>query len=185
MPEPVAQANTAGASAPDADAHKPYLTFMLGGEMFALDIHGIREVIEYGGLTAVPMMPSCIRGVINLRGAVVPVMDLSARFGRARSEIGKRSCIVIVELAEEEGGGAAAQETGLLVDAVNAVLEIASAEIEPAPAFGARIRADFIEGIAKVNGRFVILLDARRVLSVAEVVALSAPARPASPAAPD
>jgi purine-binding chemotaxis protein CheW len=185
MPELVAQAHTASAPAPDA--HKPYLTFMLGGEMFALDIDGIREVIEYGGLTAVPMMPSCIRGVINLRGAVVPVMDLSARFGRARSEIGKRSCIVIVELAaeEEEGGGAAAQATGLLVDAVNAVLEIASAEIEPAPAFGARIRADFIEGIAKVNGRFVILLDARRVLSVAEVVALSAPARPASSAAPD
>lgn len=145
-----------------------FLTFMLGGEQFAVGILHIKEIIEYGSLATVPMMPACVRGVINLRGAVVPVMDLSARFGRSPSAITKRSCIIIVEVENTDGGHK--QVLGMLVDAVNAVVEIAAADIEPAPAFGTRIRPDFIAGIGKCNGKFVILLAIDRVLSTADVV---------------
>jgi len=145
-----------------------YLTFMLAREPFAIGILRIKEIIEYNGLTEVPMMPACVRGVINLRGAVVPVMDLLARFGRAASEVTKRTCIVIVEV--ETGDGR--QVMGLMVDAVNEVLDIAPADIEPPPAFGARIRTDFLQGVGKVRGKFVLLLDVDRVLSVDEIAAL-------------
>jgi len=147
--------------------HAQYLTFMLGGEVFAIGILAIKEIIEYGGVTPVPMMPECIRGVINLRGAVVPVMDFSARFGKQVTEVTKRTCIVIVEVGD-------GQVAGVIVDAVNAVLEIPASEIEPPPAFGARIRTDFIEGMGKVNGKFVIILNIDNVLSTDEVEALAA-----------
>ena len=139
-----------------------YLTFMLSGEVFAIGILAIKEIIEYGSLTKVPMMPACIRGVINLRGAVVPVMDLSSRFGTESAGVTKRTCIVIVEI-EADGEQ---RDVGVVVDAVNEVLEIDAADVEPAPAFGARICTDFIAGIGKVNGKFVILLNVDRVLSV-------------------
>jgi purine-binding chemotaxis protein CheW len=148
-----------------------FLTFMLGEEQYAVGILHIKEIIEYGSLATVPMMPDCVRGVINLRGAVVPVMDLSARFGRAQSTIGKRSCIVIVET--EGGEGESKQVLGMLVDAVNAVVEIAATDIEPAPSFGTRIRPDFIAGMGKHNGRFVILLEIGRVLSSEEIVEMA------------
>ncbi|SEO46185.1 purine-binding chemotaxis protein CheW [Duganella sp. CF517] len=148
-----------------------FLTFMLGEEQFAVGILHIKEIIEYGSLATVPMMPTCVRGVINLRGAVVPVMDLSARFGRNPSAITKRSCIVIVEVAGAGGDGK--QVLGMLVDAVNAVVEIAAGDIEPAPSFGTRIRPDFIAGIGKFNGKFVILLAIDRVLSTEEVVEMA------------
>jgi len=148
-----------------------FLTFLVGEDQYAVGILHIKEIIEYGSLAAVPMMPDCVRGVINLRGAVVPVMDLSARFGRGPAAIGKRSCIVIVET--EGAPGEAKQVLGMLVDAVNAVVEIAAADIEPAPSFGTRIRPDFIAGMGKHNGRFVILLDIERVLSSEEIVALA------------
>ena len=122
-----------------------YLTFMLGTEMFAIGILCIKEIIEYGNLTVVPMMPAFVRGVINLRGAVVPVVDLSARFGRPNSAISRRSCVVIIEAASADGQ---AQDIGLLVDTVSAVLEIPASQIEPPPSFGAKIRADFISGMA-------------------------------------
>ncbi|RON20775.1 chemotaxis protein CheW [Pseudomonas brassicacearum] len=146
-----------------------YLTFLLGGEMFAIGILGIKEILEYGNITSVPMMPAFVRGVINLRGAVVPVVDLSARFGRQKSDITRRSCIVIIEADSDAG----TQDVGLMVDAVSAVLEIPAGEIEPAPSFGARIRSDFISGMAKVAGKFVIVLNADRVLSVDEMASLS------------
>lgn len=146
-----------------------YLTFTLGGEMFAVGILNVKEIIEYGSLTEIPMMPAFIRGVINLRGAVVPVIDLSARFGGKTAEIGRRTCIVIVEVQQEEGR----HDIGIMVDAVSEVLEIAGSEIEPAPAFGARIRADFIDGMGKVGGKFVIILDIMRVLSVDEMAAVA------------
>ena len=146
---------------------KQYLTFMLGGEMFSLSILCIKEIIWYANLTEVPMMPSCIRGVINLRGAVVPVMDLSARFGKPSTPVGKSTCIVITEVETQTDGER--QNMGVVVDSVQAVLEIASSEIEPAPNFGTKIRPDFIEGIAKVNGKFVILLNVNRVLSMEEI----------------
>ena len=138
-----------------------YLTFMLDGEQFALGILAIKEIVEYGHITVVPMMPAWIRGVINLRGAVVPVIDLSARFGRGGTATTKRTCIVIVEITTD----GASRDVGVMVDAVNAVLDISSADIEPAPAMGAMIRNDFILGMGKVEGRFVIILNAERVLS--------------------
>lgn len=148
-----------------------YLTFMLNGEMFAMGILAIKEIIEYGNLTTVPMMPAFVRGVINVRGSVVPVVDLAARFGRRGSDITRRSCIIIIEVNTADGEE---QDIGVLVDAVSAVLEIPAAEIEPPPNFGARIRADFIRSMAKVDGKFVIVLDVDRVLSVEEMAMLSA-----------
>ena len=156
-----------GASSPQE--HGQYLTFLLGGEMFAIGILGIKEIIEYGSLTTVPMMPEFIRGVINLRGAVVPVVDLSARFGRPPTEVTRRSCIVIIE-AEAESEK---HDIGVVVDSVSEVLEIPGTEIEPAPSFGAKIRSDFIQGMGKVDGKFVIILDADKVLSVDEMAMLS------------
>ncbi len=152
-----------------------YLTFLLRNEMFAIGILNIKEILEYGLLTRVPMMPEFIRGVINLRGAVVPVVDLSARFGGTPCDIGKRTCVVIVEVATEDG----AQVMGVVVDAVSAVLDIPASEIEPAPAFGARIRADFIEAMGKIDGRFVIILNVGKVLSVDELAMLGQLSDPA------
>lgn len=150
---------------PAASGPGQYLTFILGAETFALGILNVREIIEYAGVTEVPMMSDCIRGVINLRGAVVTVMDLAARFGRPSSPVTKRTCIVIVELDD----GDERHVVGVLVDAVNAVLEIDRADIEPPPSFGAKIRNDFIEGMGKVGDRFVILLDIGKVFSIPEI----------------
>jgi purine-binding chemotaxis protein CheW len=142
-----------------------YLTFMLGGEVFAIGILHIKEIIEYGHLTTVPMMPAFIRGVINLRGAVVPVVDLASRFGGKPGQVTRRSCIIILELEVEEE----TQVIGVVVDAVNEVLEIAGADIEPPPSFGTRIRTDFIAGMGKVQERFVIILNVNKVLSADEL----------------
>lgn len=155
--------------APAEQDQQQYLTFMLGGETYAMGILAIKEIIEYGNLTEVPRMPQFIRGVINLRGAVVPVIDLSSRFGKQATKVTRRTCIVIIEVATGEG----TQDVGVMVDAVNAVLEIAPQEIEPPPAFGANIRADFISGMGKVNGKFVIILNIQHVLSVEEMATLS------------
>ncbi len=157
-----------------------YLTFLLGGEMFALAILNIKEIIEFGSVTEVPMMPGFIRGVINLRGAVVPVVDLSARFGRSRTEVSRRTCIVIIEVP---GNDDLKLDIGVMVDSVSEVLEIPRSEIEPPPAFGARIRGDFIEGMGKVAGKFVIILNAGSVLSVDELSMLGQAAEAAAPAA--
>ena len=146
-----------------------YLTFMLAQEQFAIGILGIKEIIEYQGVTEVPMMPACVRGVINLRGAVVPVVDLLARFGRPPCAATKRTCVVIVET---ESGGER-QVMGLVVDAVNEVLDIPVADIEPPPSFGARIRSDFIHGVGKVRGKFVLLLDVERALAIEEIAGLA------------
>ncbi|MHB1231336.1 MAG: chemotaxis protein CheW [Burkholderiales bacterium] len=152
------------------EEQQQYLTFLLGGEMFAIGILNIKEIIEYGSLTTVPMMPDFIRGVINLRGAVVPVIDLSARFGHVQSSITRRSCIVIIEVETNDEK----HDVGVVVDSVSEVLEIPASEIEPAPTFGAKIRADFIAGMGKVNNKFVIILDVDKVLSIDEMAEITA-----------
>lgn len=157
----------------DAEQQQQYLTFSLGEEMFAIGILSIREILEYGQLTEVPMTPPFIRGVINLRGAVVPVIDLSVRFGRESRDVSKRTCIVIIETDAGAAHGHT-QQMGVVVDAVSEVLEIPPSEIEPPPAFGARIRTDFIRGMGKVAGRFVVILDVDRILSLDEVAVLAA-----------
>lgn len=150
------------------EGQSQFLTFQLAGEMFAIPILNIKEIIEYGTLTTVPMMPPFIRGVINLRGSVVPVIDLAVRFGRKSTAITRRTCIVIIEIEFED----ARQDVGVMVDTVNEVLEIPQTEIEQPPSFGARIRADFIQGMGKINGKFVIILDVNQVLSIDEMAML-------------
>jgi purine-binding chemotaxis protein CheW len=138
-----------------------YLTFVLGGDAFAIGILAIKEIIAYTAPTAVPMTPPHVRGVIDVRGAAVPVLDLSVRFGNEAAPVTKRSCIVILEITSAD----AQNMIGIVVDAVNAVLDIPPAEIEPPPALTGHISSDFIQGLGKVNGRFVILLDIERILA--------------------
>ncbi|GLU32620.1 chemotaxis protein CheW [Trinickia caryophylli] len=165
-------------STPPAAQHSAqYLTFVLGGEMFGIGILTIKEIIEFHDVTPVPMMPRTVRGVINLRGAVVPVVDLQARFGRDPRPVTKRTCIVIVEL----GAGSDVPVVGVVVDGVSEVLDIAAADIEPAPAFGAQLRTDFIAGMAKVRERFVILLSVEHVLAIDDLAELVGERHAASP----
>ena len=154
-----------------AGEQQQYLTFSLNDEMFAIGILAIREIIEYGHLTEVPMVPPFIRGVINLRGAVVPVIDLAVRFGRPANAATKRTCIVIIETEAADGQH---HQMGIVVDAVSEVLEIPAGEIEPPPEFGAHIRIDFISGMGKVDGKFVVMLDVNRILSLDEVAVVAA-----------
>jgi len=165
---PATQTQPTPADSQGHEEQQQYLTFMLSGETYAISILRIKEIIQYGQLTEVPRMPDFIRGVINLRGAVVPVIDLSARFGKPTTALGRRNCIIIIEVE----AGAETQSVGVMVDAVNAVLEIPAAEIEPAPSFGTHIRADFIAGMGKINGKFVIILNIQHVLSMDDMEAL-------------
>lgn len=152
----------------DSGQERQYLTFMLAEQAYAVNIQRIKEIIEFNQLTEVPLMPPFIRGVINLRGRVVPVVDLLGRFGKGRAEAGRRTCIVILEALTEAGQ----QDIGIMVDAVNEVLGIALGDIEPPPTFGTQIRTDFIEGIGKVEGRFVVLLAIDHILSIEEQAVL-------------
>lgn len=152
---------------PAVDCHQ-YLTFMLGGETFGVGILSVKEIIEYHSLTSVPMMPEFIRGVINLRGAVVPVIDLATRFGRPRSEILRRTCIVIIEL----DGRSDTQTVGVVVDAVNEVVDIQPEQVGPPPSFGANIRTDFIRGMGRLEHQIVMILDIDRVLSFNDLLLL-------------
>lgn len=142
-----------------------FLTFILNSETYGINILNIKEIIDYGNITRVPMVPAFIAGVINLRGSVVPVVDLALRFSEQASIRTKRSSIVILEIKYEDQ----VLEIGVTVDAVNEVLDILSSEIEPAPSFGARIRTDFISGMGKVNNQLLILLDIENILSIDEL----------------
>ncbi|MDB6063695.1 MAG: cheW 3 [Verrucomicrobiaceae bacterium] len=157
------------AVAPVEPEKQQFLTFLLGGEPFAISILVIKEIIEYGQLTAVPLMPDFIRGVLNLRGQVLPVIDLAARFGRAQAEVARRTCIVIIEI-DNDGEK---QDVGIIVDSVSEVMDIAADMIQPAPAFGAKIRVDFIDGMVEIDGRFIIILNVDRVLSIDEMTLLA------------
>ena len=157
------------AKAQRAEDRRQYLAFSSGGETFAIDIRSIREVIQYEGLTEVPLMPAFIRGVINLRGSVVPVLDLALRLGRGLAEVARRTCVVILEVPAEDRTAV----VGILVDSVNEVLDIGSSEIDPAPSFGQGPRSELICGVGKVGGRFVILLDVTHLLSTQEMGTLA------------
>lgn len=162
-----------------AGAHK-YLSFTLQGEVYAMGIELVKEIIEFGPITVVPMMPSFMRGVINLRGAVVPVIDLSRRFGGEASVVGRRTCVVILELPSRDDQDAEPQVIGVIVDAVNAVLDVAADAIEPPPSFGTGIRPDFLQGMGKVKERLVLILNVHKTLSLEELKELrDAPAHEA------
>jgi purine-binding chemotaxis protein CheW len=145
-----------------------YLTFNLGDEVFAMDIRTVREIIQHAAMTIVPLMPPFVRGVINLRGAVVPVIDLQSRFGRARAQIGKKTCIVIFDASRDNEK----MELGLMVDAVSEVIEIAPSQIEPAPQFGSSIQRDYIHGLGKVDGKFIVILDPDHALNIDDMALL-------------
>lgn len=147
---------------------KQYLTFNIGHEHYGLELSQTREIIEYSGITEVPLMPNFLRGVINLRGEVVPVIDLAVRLGRKAIEVQKRTCIIVVELENNDQN----HVLGLLADAVSEVIEMDDENIEDAPSFGANIRADFIQGIAKRDDEFIVLLDANSALSIRELAHL-------------
>ena len=159
----------------EADIAQQYLSFSLGEGVFAIDIRMVREIIQYGAMTAVPLMPSFIRGVINLRGAVVPVADLQVRFGRAPAVVGNKTCVIIFDM-EREGEKV---ELGLMVDAVSEVIEIAPSEIEPPPQFGASIRRDFIRGMGKVDGEFIVILEPERALNIEDMAQIADQMQPA------
>jgi len=146
-----------------------YLTFLVAEENFAINILDVKEIIEIANVTHVPLTPDYIHGVINLRGNVVPVIDLSARLKHRFAEVGKRSCIVLVEVT----AGETSHLIGMLVDEVREILEIPPNNIQPAPDFGADIRTDFIQAMARVGEVFIILLAINRVLSLDELSQLN------------
>ena len=145
------------------------LAFQAGGEVFAIDIRNVREIIQYAGITVVPQMPAFLRGVINLRGAVVPVIDVNGRFCGARSSIGKRSSVIVVEVAGENSPVA----LGLLVDAVSEVIAISQQSIEPPPQFGGAIPREFILGMGKLGDEFVAIINPDRALNIEEMALLA------------
>ena len=145
-----------------------FLSFRLGKENFGIGILNIKEIIEYGAITEVPMMPEFVRGAINLRGHIVPVMDLAIRLSRESDEISKRTCIVIVEVESNS----VVMDVGIVVDAVNEVLDIYPADIDPAPSFGGTVRTDFLRGMGKMGDKFIILLDIDHVISLEDIQAL-------------
>ncbi len=145
-----------------------YLTFTLGEEVFAMDIRTVREIIQHGAMTVVPLMPKFVRGVINLRGAVVPVIDLQSRFGRSTTIVGKKTCVIIFD-ASRDGEKT---ELGLMVDAVSEVIEIQPAQIEPPPQFGTSIQREFIRGMGKVSGEFIVILEPERALDIDDMAQL-------------
>jgi len=152
-----------------SDTTNQFLTFTLGEEVFALDISSVREVLEYTAITKVPRMPESIRGVINLRGRAVPVVDVRLKFGMPETTRTVDTCIIIVEV------NLAGEETvlGALADSVKEVMDIEPGDIEPAPRMGTSIRADFIRGIGKHGDEFIILLDIDRVFSDEELAQMA------------
>ena len=154
-----------------SESTNQFLTFTLGEEVFALDIASVREVLEYTTITKVPRTPEYIRGVINLRGRAVPVVDVRLKFGMEATERTVNTCIIIVEV--RLGG----EETvlGALADSVKEVMDIEPKDIEPAPRMGTSIKADFIRGIGKQNDDFIILLDTDKVFTEEELTEMILP----------
>jgi purine-binding chemotaxis protein CheW len=160
--------------------NQQYLMFSLGDETFGIPIEQVREIIEYPGLTTVPLTPAFMRGVINLRGAVVPVIDLSVRFGRSATAIQRRSCVVVIESPTD----AERRPLGIIVDGVTEVVDITPEQIEQRPDFGSGIRADFVASVLKREHGFVLILNLAEVLSFTELETLiAAPARDNAPLA--
>ena len=147
-----------------------YLTFKLDEEVFALDVATVREILEYTGNTKVPQTPDFMRGVINLRGSVVPVIDLRLKFGMSSTERTVNTCIIVVEvqMGEEE-----ALVLGALADSVQEVIEMEPEQVEAVPHIGSRLNADFIRGMGKHDDRFIMILDIDKVFTNDELVSVT------------
>jgi len=148
-----------------------YLTFTLDDEVFALEIAKVREVLEFNGVTKVPRTPEFMRGVINLRGSVVPVVDLKRKFGMGATERTVDTCVIITEV-ELEGDRAI---LGTLADSVQEVLDLEPGQIEPPPRMGTRLSTEFIRGMGKRDEQFLILLDIDKVFSADELAGVCEP----------
>ena len=146
-----------------------YLTFKLAEEVYGIEILKVQEIIGMMKVTPVPRTPDFIRGVINLRGRIIPVVELRRNFGMERAVDNEKTCIIVVQIRN----GAASVTMGLLVDEVSEVLDVAGQQIEPAPSFGAAVDTTFIKGIGKVGQKVVILLDIDRVLGSDELAAVT------------
>jgi purine-binding chemotaxis protein CheW len=146
-----------------------YLTFFLAGEEYAISVQRVKEIIEYTAITKVPRVPEWIRGVINLRGNVVPVVDLAVRFGLAERPVTKTTCIVVVEMEQDS------ERTvmGVVADAVNQVIELSPKDIEEPPAFGTRVRLEYLFGMGKLGQKFALILNIDRVLNATELLTVS------------
>jgi len=144
---------------------RQYLTFNVGEESFALDVSHVREILEFTTVTKVPKAPDYMRGVINLRGSVVPVLDMRLKFGMSRTEKTINTCIIMVEVSFE------GENTiiGALVDSVQEVFELEPDRIEPAPKIGTQLKTEFIKGMGKRDERFIIMLDIDKVFSSDEL----------------
>lgn len=182
MPTPQ-QAAPVSSAAINADAAQSLLRMAVGPEILAVPIQQVREILEVSRLTPLPRTPSFVRGVMNLRGAVVPVIDLSARLGMKPAVLGRRSCIVVVESHQELPDDEAADVeedltgslvVGLLVDAVYEVFDTLSSRIEGVPSLGTRIPGDMLAGMTRARGEVIGLLALSRVLSARELTALIA-----------
>ncbi|MDX9714967.1 MAG: chemotaxis protein CheW [Dissulfurispiraceae bacterium] len=145
-----------------------YLTFKLDEEVFSVDISKVREVLDFTTVTKVPQTPDFMRGVINLRGSVVPVVDLRLKFGMSRTEKTVNTCVIIVEISIE----GETTVLGALADSVQEVIELEPEQIEPAPKIGTRFRTDFITGMGKRDNQFIMILDIDRVFSSDEIAAV-------------
>jgi purine-binding chemotaxis protein CheW len=145
-----------------------YLTFMIGAEEYAVSLLKVKEIIEYDTITEVPKTPEWVRGVINLRGSVVPVIDLAVKFRQSPSVAGKLTCIVITEV-ECEGE---ATVMGVMADSVRQVIDLKPQEIEEPPSFGTRIKVDYLLGMARAGKKFCLILDTEKVLSTDELLEL-------------
>lgn len=137
-----------------------YLTFSVSGESYAVDVVVIQEIIEVGSMTDLPMAPDFIRGVVSLRGAGLPVVDISIRLGQQKKEITSRSCIVVVDMKSGPS-----RAVGMLVDEVNEIMEIAPDLVQPTPDLGNQAKNDFIKGMGRIGDHFIVLLDTDYILS--------------------
>ena len=138
-----------------------YLSFTLSDEVFAVDVARVREILEFKGTTRIPQVPEYMRGVINLRGSVVPVIDLRLLFGLTRTESTINTCVIVLEIAIEDD----TIVVGALADSVREVLELEPTEVEPAPSIGTKLNTDFIKGMGKHNEQFLMLLDIDKLLN--------------------
>lgn len=156
-----------------------YLSFLVAGEEYAARVLQVREIVRYEAVTRVPGSARFVRGVMNLRGSVVPVVDLAVKLGLGQSPVTKWTCVVILELAQD----GEPLPVGLLCDAVCQVLDLAPSDIEAPPAFGTRMRVDYLRGMVRSGKKFALLLDLDRAFAEDELAAAAQAAAPA-PEAP-
>ena len=153
----------------NVDTTNQYLTFSLSDELYALEVSKVKEVLEYQAITRVPKTPDFMRGVINVRGGIVPIVDLRLKFGLPAQEQTVDTCIIVLEISIEN-------ETitvGTIADNVHEVVEIQPEEIEPTPKIGTRLDTDFIEGIGKNNDRFLVILNIDKILTSEEITSMA------------